>query len=69
MHLQMASHSPVTNKIPGEVISDLAAALALVMGFGLGSAWCFLYPGNAIQLLVVTITPIALTAIFYRARE
>jgi hypothetical protein len=65
----MMSHSPLTNKLPGQVFSDVAAALGLATGLAFGSAWCLLCPQSVNQLLVAMITPIALTAAFYRARD
>jgi hypothetical protein len=65
----MTPRSTLTNKFPGQVFSDVAAALGLATGFAFGSTWCLLYPQNVNQLLMAMITPIALTAAFYRARD
>ena len=65
----MISHSPLPNKVPGQVLTDVAAALGLAMGFAFGSAWCFLSLQSVHQFLIATITPIGLTIVFYRARD
>lgn len=38
-------------------------------GFALGSAWLFLRPGDISPLVIAMIAPIALTPLFFRARD
>lgn len=66
----MASRSPLEDKSPGRALGALVLAVGPAMaGFALGSAWLFLRPGDISPLVIAMIAPIALTPLFFRARD
>ena len=58
------------SKSAEQVLSEILATTGLVAGgFALGYAWISLDPEEVRQIVILTITPLALSPIFFRARD